>query len=274
MESGGPAPGLFEQHRRENDTRLKQETNRPINECQPGPDDCWVSKLTTGDYYFRLAAYLKTLEDKQDEEGLDQIWSTYGSRDCLLAAHIAETHPALLPELTENDPRNLFQEPLPGTSSRTPGRARDGRGTAGLAEDATGGQEAIRVGLVRESGPTWVYRDDHRATNGFSLTGLGRSIMIEHGYVCTCAGCADRAVQVRRAVGLRLHVRGLRPHAPRSRRDRQPPMPELQRGHPAVRDRGDHRGNELQVPRAPAARDGPVSRDDCKTPTSEAESND
>ena len=52
-----------------------------------------------------------------------------------------------------------------------------------------GGTEAIEAGLVQESDPTWMYSDDHRACNGFTLTDLGREIMVERGYICQCAGC-------------------------------------------------------------------------------------
>ena len=52
-----------------------------------------------------------------------------------------------------------------------------------------GGTKAIREGLVRESDPTWMYSDDHRASNSFTLTDLGREIMVDRGYVCQCAGC-------------------------------------------------------------------------------------
>ena len=53
-----------------------------------------------------------------------------------------------------------------------------------------GGPEAIETSLVVESDPTWMYSDDYRASNGFTLTPLGRKIMVHHGFVCTCAGCA------------------------------------------------------------------------------------
>ena len=52
-----------------------------------------------------------------------------------------------------------------------------------------GGTKAIKEGLVQESDPTWTYSDDHRAQNGFTLTDLGREIMVERGYICQCAGC-------------------------------------------------------------------------------------
>ena len=52
-----------------------------------------------------------------------------------------------------------------------------------------GGKQAMSAGLVVESDPTWMYSDDHRASNGFTLTELGREIMREQGFVCKCAGC-------------------------------------------------------------------------------------
>ena len=52
-----------------------------------------------------------------------------------------------------------------------------------------GGKQAIDAGLVVESDPTWMYSDDHRASNRFTLTELGREIMREQGFVCKCAGC-------------------------------------------------------------------------------------
>ena len=54
------------------------------------------------------------------------------------------------------------------------------------------GGAAIQAGLVRESDPTWTYSDDHRASNGFSLTDLGWEIMVEQKYVCECAGCIQK----------------------------------------------------------------------------------
>ena len=41
------------------------------------------------------------------------------------------------------------------------------------------GATAIQAGLVRESDPAWTYSDDHRASNGFTLTDLGSEIMVE-----------------------------------------------------------------------------------------------
>ena len=52
-----------------------------------------------------------------------------------------------------------------------------------------GGTKAIKEGVVRESDPTWMYGDDHQASNGFTLTDLGREIMVDRGYICQCAGC-------------------------------------------------------------------------------------
>ena len=54
------------------------------------------------------------------------------------------------------------------------------------------GAAAIQAGLVRESDPTWMYSDDHGASNGFTLTDLGREIMVDRGYVCQCAGCVRK----------------------------------------------------------------------------------
>ena len=51
-----------------------------------------------------------------------------------------------------------------------------------------GGKDAIDAGIVVESDPTWVYSDDGRASNGFTLTELGRDVMVEMGFVCKCAG--------------------------------------------------------------------------------------
>ena len=46
-----------------------------------------------------------------------------------------------------------------------------------------GGTETIEAGLVQESDPTWMYSDDYRASNGFTLADLGREIMVERGYI-------------------------------------------------------------------------------------------
>ena len=91
-----------------------------------------------------------------------------------------------------------------------------------------GGTKAIKEGLVQESDPTWMYSDDHRASNGFTLTDLGREIMVERGYICQCAGCVHETV---------------RPHG-----DQPAVLPELPGRHPAVRDDRDSRGHQLQVP--------------------------
>ena len=53
-----------------------------------------------------------------------------------------------------------------------------------------GGKDAIDAGLVVESDPTWTYSDDHRASNGFTLTELGHDLMVEMDSVCHCAGHA------------------------------------------------------------------------------------
>ena len=55
-----------------------------------------------------------------------------------------------------------------------------------------GAAAAIQAGLVREADLTWTYTDDPRATNGFTLTDLGREIMVDRGYVCQCAGCVQK----------------------------------------------------------------------------------
>ena len=52
-----------------------------------------------------------------------------------------------------------------------------------------GGQEAIDSGLVGESDPTWMYSDDRRASNGFTLTKTGIELMRAQGMVCQCALC-------------------------------------------------------------------------------------
>ena len=80
-----------------------------------------------------------------------------------------------------------------------------------------GGTRAIKEGLVQESDPTWMYSDDHRASNGFTLTDLGREIMVERGYICQCAG--------------------LRPRKVRRHSDQPAVLPELPGQHPAVRGR-------------------------------------
>ena len=54
------------------------------------------------------------------------------------------------------------------------------------------GTEAIQAGLVRESDATWTYSDSYGASNGFTLTDLGREIMVEQKYVCECAGCIQK----------------------------------------------------------------------------------
>ena len=52
-----------------------------------------------------------------------------------------------------------------------------------------GGQEAIDSGLVGESDPTWMYSDDRRAANGFTLTKTGIELVRAQGMVCQCALC-------------------------------------------------------------------------------------
>ena len=65
-----------------------------------------------------------------------------------------------------------------------------------------GGQEAIDAGLVEESDPTWMYSDDHRTSNGFALTELGR--------------------QVTRSPGLDMHLRRTPGSGPDPKRPRDP----------------------------------------------------
>ena len=92
-------------------------------------------------------------------------------------------HPAIFPD-SEDDTRakqqlfEIHEEILLQDAGR--------RGWRIMPE---GGAAAVEAGLVRESDPAWMYSDDPRASNGFSLTDLGREIMIERGYACRCTGC-------------------------------------------------------------------------------------
>ena len=58
-----------------------------------------------------------------------------------------------------------------------------------------GGQEAIDAGLVTQSDSTWMMSDDPRASNGFTLTNLGRAVTENQGWVCECAAHQERARQ-------------------------------------------------------------------------------
>ena len=58
-----------------------------------------------------------------------------------------------------------------------------------------GGQEAIDSGLVGESDPTWMYSDDRRASNGFTLTKTSIELVRAQGMVCQralCGACGGR----------------------------------------------------------------------------------
>ena len=55
------------------------------------------------------------------------------------------------------------------------------------------GATAIQAGLVRESDPAWTYSDDHRASNGFTLTDLGSEIMVEQKNTSVSAPAASRS---------------------------------------------------------------------------------
>ena len=61
--------------------------------AQPNPDDCYrMTHAVEYDYIFALAKLLGELEQEEDDEGLGQIWSLYGTRDCIIALHILESH--------------------------------------------------------------------------------------------------------------------------------------------------------------------------------------
>ena len=76
---------------------LEPKMTSPIWDCRPDPEDCWALSLTEGDHRSQLAANLRALEDRQDEEGAGQLWSTYGNRDCIHALHIMEVHGEMMP---------------------------------------------------------------------------------------------------------------------------------------------------------------------------------
>ena len=65
-------------------------------------------------------------------------------------------------------------------------------GRAGFRTNVpAGGAEAIKAGLVTESDPTWMYSDDHRASNGFKLTEAGRRAAHLMGWNCKCSACTE-----------------------------------------------------------------------------------
>ena len=48
-------------------------------------------------YHLQLASNLKRLEELDDQEGVKQLWETYGHRDCLQAERMAANHDGPLP---------------------------------------------------------------------------------------------------------------------------------------------------------------------------------
>ena len=70
--------------------------NIPV--CRPYPDDCKIINVAHQyPYLLNLAATLTQMEEQEDNEGLDQMYSGYGYRDCLRALHLAAAHPEMLP---------------------------------------------------------------------------------------------------------------------------------------------------------------------------------
>ena len=77
---------------------LSIEAPNMIRDCLPGPEDCWTKKLEDTHYLIQLAADLNAMEQQDDQEGMDSLWSNFGYRDCMRATHIFKTHGENLPE--------------------------------------------------------------------------------------------------------------------------------------------------------------------------------
>ena len=62
--------------------------------------------------------------------------------------------------------------------------------STGFKSMPAGGPAAIDAGLVIERDPTWMFSDDPRVRNGFSMTELGQQAAQHLGWICRCSGCA------------------------------------------------------------------------------------
>ena len=175
--------------------------------CSPNREVCWALTHPERDHLAQVAASLKAAGEADDEDASLDLWEHHGYRSCMLAAHLAESHPELMPEndIVKNDIVKNAAEEKPVTEkpvTEKPVTENDdlfdqhrdvlimAASRHGWRTMPAGGPGAIAAGLVTESDPTWQYSDDLRASNGFNLTRLGQSIMVEQGYVCECSGCA------------------------------------------------------------------------------------
>ena len=70
-----------------------------------------------------------------------------------------------------------------------------------------GGEVAIRAGLVKAKDDSWENSDDPRVSNGFSLTDIGRAVVVAMGWTCKCSGCI--AWSAHKEVGQSLAVDGM-----------------------------------------------------------------
>ncbi len=69
-----------------------------IYECWPQDEGCVkLSRAHEDEYVLQLAADINHMEGTGDQDGVSQIWQNYGNRDSILACHIIERHPELMP---------------------------------------------------------------------------------------------------------------------------------------------------------------------------------
>ena len=68
--------------------------------CRPNAESCWVRTHQDAPRFALLAANLKLAGTEGTSEDRQDLWDHHGMRNCLLAFHLADAHPELLPEPT------------------------------------------------------------------------------------------------------------------------------------------------------------------------------
>lgn len=166
-------------------SRLEERFMKAVNgtaTCTPDEGNCWVHTSPETGELAEIAANLRLAGEEGTEADRNDLWDFHGIRRCLLAFHVAEAHPELLPEPAYVLRSILFEQHRPileMAARRDPWK-----------KMPEGGREALDAGLVAETDPAWMMSDDIRAANGFQLTEEGRSIMLERGHASGCAWCA------------------------------------------------------------------------------------
>ena len=157
------------------------------------PGECQEADQARLEFMAEIAGTIGWFREQDDQEGLDALRSLYGETRFTTATHIADCHSELAAEapgsFEPGAPLSEEQEQLYLKHSRALEMAAERTGWRTMPD---GGVAAIEAGVVVESDPTWMYSDDHRASNGFTLTNLGRKIMVQKGHVCGCPGCRSK----------------------------------------------------------------------------------